>query len=960
MGARGEVGPRPFQPLVRSALSPRGLKAVRGVPTSTYRLQLHGHFGFRDAARVADYLAKLGVGAVYVSPVLRAQRGSVHGYDVVDHAVLNPELGTVDEFRIWNDAVTASGMGFLMDFVPNHVGVGTGENAWWNDVLESGPSSPFADFFDIEWESPEPVLRGKVLLPVLARPFGEEVDDGKIAIERDGGRLWVTYADRRFPASPRSYVIVLQRAAGHLALGDESPARRDLESIVTAIRHLPDPSTANAFERRERAREKEVIKRRLRDVCTSSQEVATAVAEAIQAVSSSPERLERFLAEQNYRLSFWRVATDEINYRRFFDVNELAAIRMEAPAVFSATHGLMFELIAEGRVTGLRLDHTDGLYDPNAYFRALQQGIHGALARGSEDDDLPSYVVAEKILASGERLPHSWAISGTNGYDFLAAINALWVDPQAVAAFDDLYHHFAEGHRDYQGVAYQSKIDVMSETFSAEIHALGHALKRIAESSRHARDFTLSSLLRAIQETIAALDVYRTYVRDDGTHEASDESRVVAATERARRRNPTIDPAIFQFVREVLLLKHPGEAAVRFAMRFQQLTGPIMAKGVEDTALYRYNRLIGLNEVGCDPSRFGSTIAVFHAHNAAALARFPLSMTTTTTHDTKRSEDVRARLAVLSEVPERWRVLVSRLEDIARSSVVSVDGLPAPSPADAYLFHQTVVGVWPYEGVCSDTERAAFKERVSAYLAKAVHEAKVRSSWKHPNAAYDQAVRRFVERALDSPRYCDAVDDFVRSIATYGATNSLAQVALRLASPGVPDVYQGCELWNFSLVNPDNRRSVDYARRRAALDTLASRGAPTVEVARELVRSFTDGRIKMLVTHTGLTLRRRDPALFLEGAYDSIDAGAHAVAFERSLAGRRLICVVPRLALKLARRVGSDARWPLGAVWQEQRLTLTRSGHFTHVWTGERFDGQSWPMGRVLGDFPVAWLYAAE
>ncbi len=930
-------------------------------PTSTYRLQMRGNFGFRDAARIVDYLAKLGVGAVYASPVLRAQRGSVHGYDVVDHATLNPELGTVDEFRIWNDAVMASGMGHIMDFVPNHVGVGTGENPWWNDVLESGPSSAFADFFDIEWESPERVLRGKVLLPVLARQFGQEVDDGKIAIARDSGRLWVTYADRRFPASPRSYAIILERAAGHhLALPDDNPARREVESILTAIRHLPDASTVDASERRERAREKEVIKRRLAEVCLASDEVATAVAEAIHAVTSSPERLERFLEEQNYRLSFWRVATDEINYRRFFDVNDLAAIRMEAPAVFSAAHGLVFELIAEGRVTGLRLDHTDGLYDPQAYFCALQQGIRQALGRRDEDNSLPLYIVAEKILAAGEKLPRAWAISGTSGYDFLAALNSLWVDPQAAATFDDLYQRFAGGGRDYRRIAVQSKVDVMSETFSGDVHVLGHALKRIAESSRHARDFTLSSLLRAIQETIAALDVYRTYVRPDGTREAIDESRIVAGTERARRRNPIMDPSIFQFVREVLLLEHPSEAAVRFAMRFQELSGPIMAKGVEDTAMYRYNRLVCLNEVGCDPSRFGSTAADFHAHNAAVLEAFPLSMTTTTTHDTKRSEDVRARLAVLSEVPERWQALVSSLEEVARPFVVSVDGLPAPSPADAYLFHQSVVGVWPYEGVCSDAERAAFKERLSAYLAKAVHEAKVRSSWTHPNTAYDQAVRGFVERALDSPRYRDAVDDFVRSIATYGATNSLAQLALRLASPGVPDVYQGCELWDFSLVDPDNRRSVDYARRRAALDALASRGAPTPEWARELVKSFTDGRIKMQVTHTGLTLRRGDPALFLEGAYDPIDLGGHAVAFERSLAGRRLICVAPRLPCQLVRRIGSDARWPLGPVWHDQRLNLTRPGHFTHVWTGERFDGQSWPMGRVLRDFPVAWLHTAE
>ncbi|HXX66078.1 MAG TPA: glycogen debranching protein GlgX [Polyangiaceae bacterium] len=954
-GTSTRVVKRSLQLLARRALGPGGLEAVRGAPTSTYRVQLSGRFPVDQATSIVSYLDRLGAGAVYASPCLRAQRGSEHGYDVVDHRTLNPEIGTVEQYHAWTDAIRRRGMSHIFDFVPNHVGIGSGENHWWTDVLESGPSSLYADFFDIEWDSAERILRGKVLLPVLGRQFGEELDDGKLSITRDGGALWVAYYDRRFPASPRSYAQVLERAAASLSVSEDDSIRLELESIMAAVRHLPGARTREIFERRERAREKEVIKRRLGDACARSVELARAVDEAVKSISASPERLERFLGDQNYRLSYWRVAADEINYRCFFDINELAAIRMEDAAVFSAAHSLLLDLIASGRVTGLRLDHTDGLYDPQAYFQALQDAIREALARRGQDDVTPTYVIAEKILEADEELPRPWAISGTTGYDFLAAVNALWVDARAERAFNDIYARFTGCDVDYERVALQSKRDVMAETFSGEIHVLANALKDVAEATRHARDFTLASLVRAIQEMIAALDVYRTYVRPDGTREPSDELRIRAATERAKRHNPIMDPSIFDFLREVLLIENRGEAAVRFAMRFQQLTGPIMAKGIEDTALYRYGRLLSLNEVGCAPARFGSTAAELHAHNARILARWPMSMTTTTTHDTKRSEDVRARLSVLSEIPDRWSELVARLVELTRPLVGRVDGLPAPSPADVYFFVQNVVGAWPYERLRPGAMTDAFRDRLSAYMAKAVHEAKVRSSWTHPNTAYDQAVRRFVERAFSLEAFVDRVDEFVRTIATYGASNSLATLALRLASPGVPDVYQGCELWDLSLVDPDNRRAVDYARRRLALEDLVSRGSPTPALARELVERFGDGLVKLHLTRTGLKLRRSAPDLFLQGAYDPIESGEHVVAFERTHASRRLVCIVPRLTWRLTR---GATPWALGDVWGQQRIVLGRPGRFTNALSGERFEGQSFLLCRVLSDFPVAWLVA--
>ncbi|HEX3346449.1 MAG TPA: malto-oligosyltrehalose synthase, partial [Polyangiaceae bacterium] len=644
----------------RRAVGPGGLQAAYGAPVSTYRLQLRNGFGFREARALLDYLDELGVGGVYTSPCFRAEHGSTHGYDIVDHGALDPALGTPEELRELTDELRKRGMRHVVDFVPNHVGIGTGENAWWNDVLESGASSRYAEFFDVEWRPPASALEDKILLPVLGRQFGQEIDDLRVSVKREGGTLWVVYYDRKFPASPRSYGLAVEAAlAGAQATADAD--REELESVLGSIRHLPASSVTDAEGRAERAREKEVVKRRLAALCESSPACARAMDEALDTISRSADRLEAFLNEQNYRLSYWRVATEEINYRRFFDVNDLAAIRMEQPAVFEAAHGLVLDLVREGRVTGLRLDHTDGLYDPEGYFQALQAAIRQALRDGQLPTGAPMYVVAEKILAEGEHLRRGWAISGTSGYDFLAAAGGVLVDRDAEAAMTRLYDDFTGVRHDYAAVVYQAKRDVMDGSFSSEIHVLAHALKGLADASRRARDFTLPSLVRVIKETIAALSVYRTYVRPNGLRQPKDEGRIREAIELARRTNPLIDGSTFEYLMDVLLLREDSAAAVSFAMRFQQLSGPIMAKGVEDTAGYRFNRLVCLNEVGCDAGRFGGTVEELHAHNETVSARWPLSMTATTTHDVKRSADVRARLAVLSELPDEWRAGVERL-----------------------------------------------------------------------------------------------------------------------------------------------------------------------------------------------------------------------------------------------------------------------------------------------------------
>jgi len=943
-----EMKSRSLKMFSRRAVGPGGLQAAYGAPVSTYRLQLREGFGFREALALLDYLDELGVGGVYTSPYLRAERGSTHGYNVVDHHALDPTLGTLADHAAFTDALRSRGLRHLVDFVPNHVGIGTGENAWWNDLLENGSSSQYAEFFDVEWRPPASALQDKVLLPVLGRQFGQEVDERKVSVRREGGTLWVAYYERRFPASPRSYAIALEAAIGRLGAADKAHLY-ELESVLGALRHLPVASAADPDGRAERAREKEVIKGRLAVLFETSAEAARAMDDALEAISKSSDRLEGFLNEQNYRLSYWRVATEEINYRRFFDVNELAAIRMEEPEVFTATHSLVLDFIREGRITGLRLDHTDGLYDPEGYFQTLQASVRQSLHEGDLPATAPIYVVAEKILGAGEDLRRGWAISGTSGYDFLSAAAGLFVDRWAEEAMTSLYADFTGASTDYQALVYQAKREVMDGSFSSEIHVLAHVLKRIADASRRARDFTLPSLVRVIKETIAAFPVYRTYVRPNGLRQQSDEERIREAIDLARRKNPLMDGSHFEFLMDVLLLKERSEDAVGFAMRFQQVSGPIMAKGVEDTASYRYSRLVCLNDVGCDAGRFGVSEADFHAHNASISARWPLSMTTTTTHDIKRSEDVRARIAVLSEMPDDWRGAVYGLRRLAQAA--SPATASRVSRSDEYLFYQTVVGTLPL-----GTTGAAppdYVERITAYMLKAVREAKVQTSWALPNQPYEDAVERFTKDSLRSVPFVVAASEVVRAVAPHGAMNSVAQLALRLASPGVPDIYQGCESWDFSLVDPDNRRPVDYAGRRALLAGLKARGAPTPELCRDLLESYPDGRIKMHVTTVGLRLRREHPELFLEGRYLALGDVPNVVAFERAIGEKRLLCAVPRLTRQLTK---GERTWPLGDVWGDATLEVAGGGRFRNVFSGEKLEGSALALRDVFSHFPVAWL----
>jgi (1->4)-alpha-D-glucan 1-alpha-D-glucosylmutase len=975
-------------------------------PASTYRLQLGRSFGFEAAAAVVPYLHQLGITDVYLSPILEAAPGSTHGYDVVDHDRLASDLGGDAGYARLCQALAQHGMGQLVDFVPNHMGVGP-RNAWWMEVLENGPSSRFAYFFDVDWRPIKTELENKVLVPVLGGQYGVVLEQGELQLVREGGTFFVTYYEHRFPVAPRSVPQVLRHRLEELRarLGPEEPSVWELESICTSLVKLAPRSETDRAKVEERAREKEVAKRRLNALCESSPEVRRHVDENVAVFNGrvgdprSFDLLDRLLDSQAYRLAHWRVAGEEINYRRFFDVNGLAAIRMEDERVFDEAHRLVLRLVREGKVNGLRIDHPDGLYDPTAYFRRLQasallqeaqalaerrgerpDGAELARLRRRIEEDLaagglpprPLYVVAEKILSSHERMPESWAIDGTTGYEFLAATSGLFVDAAAEESFTEEYTRFTGVQQRFADIAYAKKRVITSSSMASEINMLAHRLNRLSETNRRTRDFTLNELRRALVEFVASFPVYRTYVTPQGEVDDRDRRYVEATLLRARRRSPVTDPSIYDFLRDVILLRFPdglteAERAewLEFTLKLQQVTGPVTAKALEDTAFYVYTRLASLNEVGGDPREFGTSVEAYHALNAARRERWPGSLAATSTHDTKRSEDVRARIAALSEVPREWRALLARWSRQNRRFRAEVDGEPAPDRNDELLLYQTLVGTYPDPPPRPGSdELAAYGARIFAYLQKALREAKVHTSWTNVDEEYERAVERFAAAVLGSPEFLESFVPFSRRVAAAGRISSLAQAALKLASPGPCDVYQGCELWDLSLVDPDNRRPVDYARRARLLDALrrelAEGPAARAALAREVARTdaLPDGRAKLLLLREGLRLRREHPALFLEGDYLPLRAEGpdadRVVAFARRHGRQALVCVAPRLVL------GRMDPASLAAPAWRGRLALPDRfpRELRDAVTGARPE-LPLQLEQLLGTFPVALLWAA-
>lgn len=991
------------------------LLARPNTPLSTYRLQLHAGFDFQQARALVPYLARLGVSDVYTSPLLKAAPGSTHGYDCVDHQQLNPELGSPEDFAALCASLRERGMGLVLDVVPNHMGIERC-NALWFDVLENGPSSLFAKYFDVDWAPVKEELRDKVLLPILGEQYGIVLENGELRLSFRDGAFFIHYWEHVLPLAPRQYAEVLGHELERLVekLGPEDPHLIELQSILTAIQHLPSRTETDREKVLVRHREKEVIKRRLAAVTEASPDVAAFIQANVAAFNGQPgdprsfDMLDALLSRCSYRLAHWRVAGEEINYRRFFDINGLAAIRVEDPEVFEEAHSLIFRWLREGHVTGLRIDHPDGLFDPTAYFLRLQEHYFLEKARAlferehadapglwpevearlrerwcAEVADAPDsplrkalYVVVEKIQGGRERIPDAWAVHGTTGYRFANAVSGLFVNPAAERALTETYHRFIGEEVDFEELVYQKKHLIMRDSMASEINMLAHELNRISEMNRRTRDFTLNSLRRAVVEFIALFPVYRTYV--DGSRpelDARDVRYIEWTIARAKARNTTTSALIFDFLRDILLRRYPEhlneeERAVmlRFAMKLQQVTGPVMAKGLEDTAFYTYNRLVSLNEVGGEPERFGLRVPTFHLRNQERAERWPASVLTSSTHDTKRSEDVRARLNVLTEVPAEWRRLVRRWARLNARHVTELPSGPAPSRNDEYLFYQTMVGAWPMGESLSAEARADFQRRVREYMLKAIKEAKVRTSWLNPDTAYEEAVARFVDACFEHKRgalFLQEVRQFKRRLEPAGQLNALGQLLLKVVSPGVVDTYQGCELWDLSLVDPDNRRPVDFALRTRLLEEL-DRAAEEdrLGLARALAANMDDGRVKLFVLAESLRLRQRLPELFRLGGYRALDvAGPRAeaaVAFAREHGDAVVVAAVPRFVLDAL-----ESPEGLAGAYAGTFLALPDAYEgmmFRGVFTGREVrpergpGGVVLPLAPLLADFPVVLL----
>jgi (1->4)-alpha-D-glucan 1-alpha-D-glucosylmutase len=1001
-------------------------KALR-IPTSTYRLQFNRGFRFPDAAGIVQYLHDLGISDIYSSPYLGARKASMHGYDIVDHNVLNPEVGTMEEYEGLMKELRNRGMGQILDIVPNHMGIGS-ENPCWMDLLENGMSSDYADMFDIDWDPVKRELKDKLLLPILGEQYGTVLENQEIRLEFHEGTFSIHYYEHVLPVRPATYTQILDHDIKTLegSLAPDDPHLTELLSIITSIEHLPHYTDKDAEKIKERNREKGIIKKRIWSLYHESPEVKAFIdnnMKVFNGVREKPESfdlLDNLLSRQVYRLSYWRVAAEEINFRRFFDINELAAIRMEKEEVFNRTHRLVLELVRKGHVTGLRVDHPDGLYNPAEYFRHLQREcfIHshmdpapemtpGAAPSDTETGLLgkyvelvnasplfkPFYIVGEKILIKGERMPEDWPIFSTTGYVFLNSLNGIFIDAAHAKVFDDIYTRFIRSKYNYADIVYGKKKLIMYVAMASEIATLAHYMNLISERNRHTRDFTLHSLRSAIVEVIAFFPVYRTYISQHGVNDR-DRKYIEYAVSKAKRKKPAISESIYDFLKNVLMLNFHAcctdkdrKEWLDFVMRFQQLTGPVMAKGVEDTAFYVYNRLVSLNEVGGSPDRFGTTLETFHGQNIERTKNWPHALIATSTHDTKRGEDVRARINVLSEIPGEWKDCLVRWRRINKKKKMKVEGQGVPDRNEEYLLYQTLVGVWPvnphtpplekggtggFEGELLDkSSYEIFKTRIKQYMIKAVREAKVNSSWISPNAVYEEVLMKFIEKVMEPYPGGQFLQDFLqfqKRAAHYGMFNSLSQTLLKITSPGVPDFFQGTELWSFTLVDPDNRGPVDYAMRVQMLEELKRREAetPLPAFARDLVENRENGAIKLYLTYKTLNFRRDHRELFEEGEYIPLDAAGtckdNICCFARRNGQQTVIVAAPRFFTRLAR----PETLPLAeGVWQDTHIVLpfmATDVKYRNIFTGmtvtaaDRGGMQTLPIPEIIRDFPVALL----
>lgn len=879
---------------------------MRRIPRSTYRLQLHAGFTFDDAMSAARYLKELGISHVYSSPYLQAAPGSMHGYNVVDHDCVNEELGGEAGHERFCARLKELGLGQVLDIVPNHMATGPQNHAWW-DVLENGPSSRFATWFDIDWHSNEVKLQNKVLIPVLGDQYGRALSANQLKVEQQCGLFRVVYMDNRFPLAPKSLVAALARAA-------QIANSAQLSFIADSLARLPTPEAPQREAILSRHRDKTVIYELLRRLCEEQPEISTAILKTVDDLNGDHDALDEVLNLQHYRLAYWRTADQELGYRRFFDVNTLIGLRMERPEVFVATHRRVFEWMNDGVLDGVRVDHPDGLRDPQEYFQRLRSKIPDG------------WIIAEKILQPGETLRADWPIEGTSGYDFLNVCNGLLVNGEGLKELDEIYREFIGETIEFEPLARNMKLNVEREMLGSDVNRLTSIFVEVCENNRDRRDYTRAEIRRALREIASCFSVYRTYVvpsREQVTDE--DRAEIDKAVAAAKAQRPDLDAGLIEFIGDVLALKERGPLESEFLARFQQFTSPVMAKGLEDTVFYCYNRMIGLNEVGGSPERNGLTVAEFHEYCAHVQAEHPFTMNTLATHDTKRGDDVRARLAVLTEMASRWRVTVNRW---ARANAhLKTNGFPDSNTE--YFLYQTLVGAWPIT-----------QGRLTAYIEKAAREAKQQTSWTQQNKEFEDALHSFIERIFGSAEFVADVESFVAQLLMPGRVNGLAQTLIKMTAPGVPDTYQGGELWDLRLVDPDNRGPVDYALRQSMLDELKT-GVPIEEI----MQRNDSGMPKLWIHFCALKLRNEKPEWFRESAgYAPVEAAGpkqeHIVAYRR---GENVIVCVPRWSAILA------------GDWDATTVSLP-GGRWKNVLTGEDWNSGPVRVQALLQHFPAALL----
>jgi (1->4)-alpha-D-glucan 1-alpha-D-glucosylmutase len=925
------------------------------IPTATYRIQFNSTFGFDDAKAITKYLAELGISDLYASPIFKARAESSHGYDVVDPTVLNPELGTEEAFESLVQELQQQNMGWVQDIVPNHMAYDS-QNRYLMDVLENGPDSSYLDYFDISWNSPFASNHEPILAPLLGNFYGESLENGEIQLSYDERGLNVNYYHLKLPLKLESYARFLTQNLGKLAktLGRKHPTFVRLLGILYMVKNIPTEATVQ-----QRQDQSAFVKGLLWELYTDNDDVRTFIDENLQLFNGEPGKpesfnlLESLLSEQFFRLCYWKVGAEEMNYRRFFTVNELISVKVEDFKVFKNTHDLICKLVNEGKFTGLRIDHIDGLYDPAQYIERLRE-------KASD-----TYITVEKILQQGEDLPKTWSVQGTSGYDYLNYINGIFCQAEKEEKFTQIYSDFTGITTTFEQIVPEKKHLIIERNLAGDIDNLAFLLKTIASKYRYGNDFTINGLKRALAEVLTRFPIYRTYINQEGISE-SDRPYIQEVIEAAKTHTPLLNNEL-NFIEKLMLLEYDDfltqvekDQWLYFVMRVQQYTGPLMAKGVEDTALYVYNRFISLNEVGGEPGHFGISVSEFHEFNQKRQTDWSHAMSATSTHDTKRGEDTRARLNVLSEIPDEWQKQVRSWSEINRSHKKTVKRLNMPVRNDEYLLYQTLVGAFPF---CEE-DLTSCVERVKDYVLKAIREAKVYTAWLRQNSTYENAFTDFVTAVLEPSKDNPFLKEFLpfqRWVAFYGIFNSLSQTLLKITSPGVPDFYQGTEFWDFSLVDPDNRRPVDFEIRQSALKTIKEQiKTDILKLINELLETKEDARIKLFLTVQALKARTEHSQIFQQGNYLPLEVSGkfkeHIVAFARSNENKTIVTVAPRFFTSLIQ----PGEYPLGQqIWHDTSLKLPpqAASNWKDAMTEQIIQADGTVMiGEALKHFPVALL----